>query len=573
MITDSSQLELLKSKDTVEVGCSRCAGVIKLRVSSLRHYFRHKGNQYVCHHCKVKENGPLIGAKIRANARRKGFVVSDLKNEKCVICGNVVEARIKNINSNKKRNGGNYHCVSCSLKRAHEDGKFVSVYTSGFKKKLKVESKKFWDENRNTWKSRIVTDQFRKGMSIYGKRAWVVDEYRKKMLKSRSSPEFRAKLSRWSKMAWTDEFRERMSSVSSVLMSERGKLGWEKLRGLLSEEEIYQRFSNFGKMAWSDGFKIKMAKIRLNQPKTSSQQRILYSTLDDLGVEFNDDCSPLCQVGFYTFDCRIDPQVRTSISRPLLIEVQGDYWHSIPRTVSKDKSKATYLKTYFPEFDLKYLWEHEFNNKDRIVSLLKYWLKIDKGELRSFVFSDVVGKEVVPSEAELFISKYHYAGRLGRSGLNFGYYLGDELIAVIVYANPVRQETASRLGVPYKDVLELSRLAIHPEFQVKNFASFLISLSINSIRSVRPWVKKLVSFADTTHNHNGTVYKASNWKLDGIVKPDYWYADNEGYICHKKTLWNHAKKMSMTEGEYCEKYNYVKVWGDKKFRYVFDLCV
>ena len=81
----------------------------------------------------------------------------------------------------------------------------------------------------------------------------------------------------------------------------------------------------------------------------------------------------------------------------------------------------------------------------------------------------------------------------------------------------------------------------------------------------------MVSFADTTHNHYGTIYKASNWKLNGEVAPDYWYIDKDKYVCHKKTLWNHAKKMSMSESEYCVKHGYSKILGNKKFRFIFNL--
>jgi hypothetical protein len=321
----------------------------------------------------------------------------------------------------------------------------------------------------------------------------------------------------------------------------------------------------------SDAFRIKMAKICISQPKTSSQQIILYSILDDLKITYHKDDDESCRIGYYCFDCRIDPQNRINLKKSLLIEVQGDYWHNLPKVIARDKSKATYLKTYFPEYDLKYLWEHEFNNKDRISNLLKYWLGLKPAELTNFDFKDLKEMIIDFKEAEIFISKYHYAGRLGRSGINLGYYLGDVLIGVIVYSTPIRQEVASKQGYQYKEVLELSRLVIHPDFQIKNLASYLISKSINYIRNSHPWIKCLVSFADMTHNHQGTIYKASNWKLDGEVSPDYWYADDKGYICHKKTLWNHAKKMSMTESEYCNKFSYVKVFGEKKFRYVYKM--
>ena len=136
----------------------------------------------------------------------------------------------------------------------------------------------------------------------------------------------------------------------------------------------------------------------------------------------------------------------------------------------------------------------------------------------------------------------------------------------------MRQETAIKQGFEYKEILELSRLAINPKYQIKNLASNIIAKSIKYIINSNKNIKCLVSFTDTTFNHIGTVYKASNWKFDGEVNPDYWYIDIDGYVCHKKTLWDKAKKMSMTENEYQTKYNYKKVYGKKKFRFIYKLC-
>lgn len=52
-----------------------------------------------------------------------------------------------------------------------------------------------------------------------------------------------------------------------------------------------------------------------------------------------------------------------------------------------------------------------------------------------------------------------------------------------------------------------------------------------------------LSYADTTFNHIGTIYKACGFKQDRIVKPDYWYAKEDGWVMHKKTLYNQAKKI------------------------------
>jgi len=59
--------------------------------------------------------------------------------------------------------------------------------------------------------------------------------------------------------------------------------------------------------------------------------------------------------------------------------------------------------------------------------------------------------------------------------------------------------------------------------------------------------------------------------LDGMVAPDYWYVDGDGFVCHKKTLWNKASQMKMTESVYCERFGYVKVWGGEKSRYTYTL--
>jgi hypothetical protein len=203
--------------------------------------------------------------------------------------------------------------------------------------------------------------------------------------------------------------------------------------------------------------------------------------------------------------------------------------------------------------------------------LLRYWLGISEPEVVDFGFDKVVSRIVDFRDAELFISKYHYAGRVGRSGLNIGFFVNDVLVAVCVFAYPVRQETAKKQGLKYNQVFELTRLAIHPSYQKKNFASFIIGKSIKLVKVDRPEVRRLVSFSDSTFNHCGIIYKASNWVLDGVIKSDYWYRDGDGYVCHKKTLWNKAKQMVMTEGEYCDKYGYVKVFGGEKRRFVYNL--
>ena len=63
------------------------------------------------------------------------------------------------------------------------------------------------------------------------------------------------------------------------------------------------------------------------------------------------------------------------------------------------------------------------------------------------------------------------------------------------------------------DVIELRRLCCIDQTP-KNTESFFIAQSIRYLSKRTP-IKKIVSYADPTFGHNGTIYQASNFKLEG----------------------------------------------------------
>jgi len=69
-----------------------------------------------------------------------------------------------------------------------------------------------------------------------------------------------------------------------------------------------------------------------------------------------------------------------------------------------------------------------------------------------------------------------------------------------------------------KEHSEISRLAIADHRYKKNFASWFIS---RTCKLLKKQYKMVIAFADTTFGHTGIVYKAANFKLDGIVAPSY----------------------------------------------------
>jgi hypothetical protein len=322
--------------------------------------------------------------------------------------------------------------------------------------------------------------------------------------------------------------------------------------------EVKEKRSDYLKCKWQDPeFHEKMAVIRASQPQVSSIQELLYKYLDDLGVSYTRE-SEETRIGYYIFDCL----VKNSTGRDILIECQGDYWHSLSNAQDKDRSKFTYVDRYFPEYEIMYVWEHEFYAKDRVLQRLQTKLGIDIESI-DFNFVDVIIKEVMSSDVKSFLDAYHYIGK-GRGGRCFGAYLGDELIACVAYSPPLRQNTAGQFGLIDGGVNELSRLCIHPSYHKKNFASWLISRTVKQVEC-----DVIVAYADTTVGHTGTVYKASNFELHHEVLPGYWYVDKDGYVMHKKTLYQRARRMSLTESEFAAQNGYFKKWGGKKLCYIY----
>ncbi len=321
-----------------------------------------------------------------------------------------------------------------------------------------------------------------------------------------------------------------------------------------------------GKVPWNKGKQLSQEtkeKIAIARQKmsgrTSQLQSTFYRILDELGITYYKDNHQLCRFGFYVFDCRI---VHNNLD--FLVEVQGEYIHSQPKTVSKDKAKATYMANYFPYIPIKYIYENEFGASNRIKQQIKKWLNLTPSMTIDFNIKDVILKSIDDSTASEFLNAFHYLGKLsGR--IKIGAYLNNKLIAVLIYGAPTRIETAHRLNVNNLECLELRRFVIHDEYHKKNFASWLLSKSIKLIPNT---IKVLVSFADPGMNHIGTIYKASNWLFDGYTTESYFYIDNDGYVILKKTLYNLAHKLHMKESEYVELHNYTKIITPPKLRYI-----
>jgi GNAT superfamily N-acetyltransferase len=296
--------------------------------------------------------------------------------------------------------------------------------------------------------------------------------------------------------------------------------------------------------------------------RLSKLQAAFYHILDENNINYLKEENPQCRFGHWLFDCRIIHN-----NHDFLVEVQGDYIHSQPKNISKNRAKATYMERYFPQIPVKYVWEHEFGATNRVKQKVRQWLCLDEIHQIDFSFKHLTFREIPEEEATTFLAAFHYLGKLaGR--IRIGAFLGNTLMAVAVWGAPTRYETAERLGCTTRTCLELRRFVIHDAYHKKNCGTFLLARMEKMLPAT---IEVLVSFADPGVGHEGTLYRAANWQYDGDTTPSFYYIDDDGYVLLKKTLFNLANKMHMKERDYAETYGYEKIATPPKHRFIKKL--
>lgn len=453
-------------------------------------------------------------------------------------------------------------CNRCYIKSTERDPVLAVFRTEEHRTALALISATAWrDESYAANQRTIRSDpEYKKAASERSRSFWKNDEYRQRIVESAiaqwSSVDNREALSRSIKRAWTRaEYRERYALARST--PEYAERRSEISAAMWRNEKFRERMSAMSKSLWNDdNFRSHMAVMLAEQPRISSIQTTLYKYLDDLGVVYEKE-SEKTVIGPWAFDCLVPG---SNGRKNLLIEAQGNYWHSLPKGARNDRSKFTYISRYFPDHEIMYVWEHEFKTEGRVLDRLKQKLGIQLSSI-DFEFSDVIYKKIDYRACSTFLSYYHYLSK-NCGGQCFGAFLGDDLIAVAVFSKGIRQNSTTS---SITDCTEFSRFCIHPAYHKRNFAGWIASkfIGLNGSSSV-------IAYADTTVGHSGTMYKAIGFIEHHRTESDYWYVDASGWVMHKKTLYNHACRIKMTESEFMKKFEYQKRWGGPKICYLWS---
>tara|TARA_R110000751_G_scaffold76140_1_gene153178 strand:+ start:991 stop:1632 length:642 start_codon:yes stop_codon:yes gene_type:complete len=174
-------------------------------------------------------------------------------------------------------------------------------------------------------------------------------------------------------------------------------------------------------------------------------------------------------------------------------------------------------------------------------------------------------KKIDLSTAKEFICANHYSGGAGNTAVScFGlYYKRDSstLHGVSLWMPPPLGASKS-VTENHSSVISLSRFCLVKE-RPENSGSFLISQSMKSLDS--RW-KHCLTYADTFEEHDGGLYRASNWNYKGMTKkrPVWWDEENKKMVSQKRAdKWFNKSKML--------ELGYKHLGNFKKHKFVFQL--
>ena len=114
-----------------------------------------------------------------------------------------------------------------------------------------------------------------------------------------------------------------------------------------------------------------------------------------------------------------------------------------------------------------------------------------------------------------FVEENHYSKNVNGLICDFCFCLTykDKLIAAMIYGRMAMASVWKKYEENESDVIELRRLCCIDD-TLKNTESYFIAQSIKYLTK-RTTIKTIVSYADLSFGHVGTIYKASNFKLVG----------------------------------------------------------
>lgn len=160
---------------------------------------------------------------------------------------------------------------------------------------------------------------------------------------------------------------------------------------------------------------------------------------------------------------------------------------------------------------------------------------------------NLIIKSIDSTSAKKVIQKFHYSGKTTQnSQIHFGVFLDGVLHGALQFGPSIdKRRMAENLGVKFNETLELNRMAFS-DFLPKNSESRALGVCLRILKKTYPHLKIIVSFADACQCGDGTVYRASGFKLHSFKKNTSLLKMPDGTVKAKKSLDN----LSSSDGKY-----------------------
>jgi hypothetical protein len=171
--------------------------------------------------------------------------------------------------------------------------------------------------------------------------------------------------------------------------------------------------------------------------------------------------------------------------------------------------------------------------------------------------------------AKEYIYQNHYShGSHHSPSPCYGLYDEENLVGILMFSVPCSERVRSSMfGSEYKSVvLELHRLHIQDNQEMKNIESWFIAKCLHQLRIDRPDIKCVVSFSDPSAGHKGTIYQATNAHYYGRSSKATFYLDAEDRLHHPRQC-----GVNITRSMAIER-NWTSTIREGKYRYFWLQC-
>ena len=189
---------------------------------------------------------------------------------------------------------------------------------------------------------------------------------------------------------------------------------------------------------------------------------------------------------------------------------------------------------------------------------------------------DIYRVEIISREfMNEWLLKTHYAKRKCSVSYAYGLIKDDKVVGVCTFGSPASRPLCKGVcGEQYvSQVLELNRL-VKMEGLERNVTSYFVSQCLKLL----PQPKIIVSYADTSQNHNGYIYQACNFLYTGLsAKRTEWRMHDTNLhsksICDRWSLEERKNDDRFYLAQRPQKHRYVLFIGNKteKKQYRKDL--